>query len=87
VMYHSHFSFKQILDRYSILCKVKNVEEKFCSRKIFHVFLVHPDFKLIIWEGLDWVCLAQDTEQWQACVNAVMNLKYHKKLIFSVLLW
>jgi hypothetical protein len=25
-------------------------------------------------EGVDWIHLAQDTEQWQAVVNRVMNL-------------
>jgi len=26
------------------------------------------------WEGVDWIHLAQDREQWQALVNMVMNL-------------
>jgi hypothetical protein len=26
------------------------------------------------WKGVDWMYLAQDTEQWQALVNTVMNL-------------
>jgi hypothetical protein len=24
-------------------------------------------------EGLDWVCLAQDTEPWWTCVNTLMS--------------
>jgi hypothetical protein len=26
------------------------------------------------WEGVDWIHLAQDRDQWQAVVNTVMNL-------------
>jgi hypothetical protein len=25
------------------------------------------------WSGVDWIDLAQDTDQWSALVNAVMN--------------
>jgi hypothetical protein len=27
------------------------------------------------WDGVDWIVLAQDREQWRALVNAVMNLR------------
>jgi hypothetical protein len=27
------------------------------------------------WEGVDWIHLAQDRDQWQALVNTVMNLQ------------
>jgi hypothetical protein len=27
------------------------------------------------WEGLDWIHLAQDSDQWLAVVNTVMNLQ------------
>jgi hypothetical protein len=26
------------------------------------------------WGGMDWIALAEDTHQWRALVNAVMNL-------------
>jgi hypothetical protein len=26
------------------------------------------------WEGVDWMHLAQDRDQWQALVNMIMNL-------------
>jgi hypothetical protein len=27
------------------------------------------------WDGVDWIDLAQDREQWRALVNTVMNLR------------
>jgi hypothetical protein len=27
------------------------------------------------WPGMDWIDLAQDTGQWRALVNSVMNLQ------------
>jgi hypothetical protein len=35
------------------------------------------------WEGVDWMHLAQDRDQWQALVNKVMNLRSHKRQGFS----
>jgi hypothetical protein len=29
------------------------------------------------WEGVDWINLAQDRDQWHAVVNTVMNLRNH----------
>jgi hypothetical protein len=32
------------------------------------------DLKETEWDGMDWIDLAQDTEQWRALVNTVMNI-------------
>jgi hypothetical protein len=32
------------------------------------------DLREIVWEGVDWVQLAQDMDQWWILVNTVMNL-------------
>jgi len=36
--------------------------------------LVTKCYAGIRWEGLDWMYLAQDMDQWQAILNTVMNL-------------
>jgi hypothetical protein len=33
------------------------------------------DFREIGWEGVDWIHLAQDREQWRVLVNTVMKLR------------
>jgi hypothetical protein len=33
------------------------------------------DLGEIVWEGVKWMHLAQDRDQWQALVNTVMNLR------------
>jgi hypothetical protein len=32
------------------------------------------DLSEIGWDGMDWIELAQDRDQWRALVNTVMNL-------------
>jgi hypothetical protein len=33
------------------------------------------DLREIEWDGMDWIDLAQDRDQWRAIVNTVMNLR------------
>jgi hypothetical protein len=33
------------------------------------------DLREIRWEGVEWMHLAQDRDQWRATVNTVMNLR------------
>jgi len=33
------------------------------------------DLREIVWEGVDWIHLAQDRDRWWALVNAVMVLR------------
>jgi hypothetical protein len=36
---------------------------------------VRMDLREIVWEGVDWIHLAQNRDQWWALVNVVMNLR------------
>jgi hypothetical protein len=38
------------------------------------------ELREIGWDGVDWIDLAQDRDQWRALVNTVMNLRVHKML-------
>jgi hypothetical protein len=33
------------------------------------------DLREVGWEGMDWIDLAQNRDQWRALVNTVMNLR------------
>jgi hypothetical protein len=33
------------------------------------------DRRDISWDGMDWINVAQDRDQWRALVNTVMNLR------------
>jgi hypothetical protein len=36
---------------------------------------IKMDFRELGWDGMDWINLAQDRDQWRVIVNAVMNLR------------
>jgi hypothetical protein len=36
---------------------------------------IRRDLRVIGWEGVDWIHLAQDRDKWRAVVNTVMNLR------------
>jgi hypothetical protein len=36
---------------------------------------IKMDLREIGWDGVDWIDLAQDRDQWRALVNTVMNLQ------------
>jgi hypothetical protein len=38
------------------------------------------DLKDIEWDGMDWIDLAEDRDQWRALVNTVMSLRFLKIL-------
>jgi hypothetical protein len=36
---------------------------------------IKMDLRVIGWDGVYWIDLAQDRDQWRALMNAVMNLR------------
>jgi hypothetical protein len=36
---------------------------------------IKMDLREIGWDGIDWIDLAQDRDQWRALVDTVMNLR------------
>jgi hypothetical protein len=36
---------------------------------------IKVDLREIGWDGVDWIDLAQDKDQWRALMNMVMNLR------------
>jgi hypothetical protein len=36
---------------------------------------IKMDMKEIVWEGMDWIDMAQDRGRWRDLVSAVMNLR------------
>jgi hypothetical protein len=36
---------------------------------------IKMDLREIEWDGVDWIDLAQNRDQWRALVNTVMNLR------------
>jgi hypothetical protein len=36
---------------------------------------IRMDLREIGWDGVDWIQVAQDRDQWRALVNTVMNLR------------
>jgi hypothetical protein len=36
---------------------------------------IKMDLREIGWDGMDWIKLAQNSDQWRAIVNTVMNLR------------
>jgi hypothetical protein len=36
---------------------------------------IKMDLTKILWDGMDWIDVAQDRDQWRVLVNTVMNLQ------------
>jgi hypothetical protein len=36
---------------------------------------IKMDLRNIVWDGTDWIYMAQNRDQWRAFVNTVMNLR------------
>jgi hypothetical protein len=50
-------------------------EDKIDYVKCRWVDNIKIDLREIGWDGMDWIDLAKDRDQWRALVNTVMNLR------------
>jgi hypothetical protein len=41
---------------------------------------IEIDFRELGWDGMNWIELAQDRDQWRALVNTIMNFWFRKML-------
>jgi hypothetical protein len=39
--------------------------------------IIKMDLREIGWEGVDWIHLAQDRDQWRVLVNTLMKIRVH----------
>jgi hypothetical protein len=37
---------------------------------------IRTDFREVGWEGVDWIHLAEDRDQWRVFVNIAINLRF-----------
>jgi hypothetical protein len=44
---------------------------------------IKADRKEILWQGMDWINVAQDRGKWQAVANMVMHFGLHKMWVIS----
>jgi hypothetical protein len=44
---------------------------------------IKMDLREIGWDGMDWIDLDQDRDQWRALVNTIINFGFHKMLEIS----
>jgi hypothetical protein len=62
-------------DEYSILVGKPEGKRPLRRPKGRWVVNIRMDLREIGWDGVDWIDLAQDGDQWRALVNTVMNLR------------
>lgn len=68
---------------YSFQAHLQLLLSEICLDKKFVISYLYEDnikmyLKDIGLEGGDWICLAEDRDEWWAVVNMGMNFAYHK---------
>jgi hypothetical protein len=70
----------EVINAYNILVRKREGEKPVCRPWRSWEDNIRMDLREIGWEGVDWIHLAQDRDQWLAVVNTVMNLRVPYKV-------
>jgi hypothetical protein len=54
---------------------IVNKDMKFSLRRRWWVDNIKIDLRYIGWDGVNWIDLTQDRDQWRALVNTMLNLQ------------
>jgi hypothetical protein len=63
------------MNAYRILVGKAEGKRQLGRRRRRSVDNIKIDLREIGWDGMDWIDLGQDRDQWMAVVNTVMNLR------------
>jgi hypothetical protein len=66
----------ELRNSYSILVGKPEGKRPLVRRRCRWEDNIRLDLREIGWEGMDWMHLAQNRDQWQALVNTVMNVQF-----------
>jgi hypothetical protein len=66
---------RQMRNAYTILGGKPEGKRSFGRPRHTWKYRIRMDFRKIGWEGVDWMHLVQDRDQWRVLVNTVMNLR------------
>jgi hypothetical protein len=68
-------SIQELWNAYRILVGKPGVKRPQGTPRRRWVNNIKIDLSEIRWDGINWIELAQDRDQWRALVNTVMNLR------------
>jgi hypothetical protein len=60
---------------YSILVRMPKGKRPLGRTRRMWVNNIKMDLREIGWDGMDWIDVAQNRDQWRALLNTVMNLR------------
>jgi hypothetical protein len=60
---------------YRILMGMPEGQRPLGRRRLRWVDNIKMDLREIGWDGVDWIDMGQDRDQWRALVNTVLNLR------------
>jgi hypothetical protein len=66
---------EKMINAYNILVGKPERKRQLGRRRCRWDDNIRIDLRGIVWEGVDWIHLAQDRDHWRADVNTVMNLQ------------